>query len=35
MKYVVDMDSDAIIYISGFIKIASGIQIYYTDTQTA
>jgi hypothetical protein len=40
MKYAVQMDSDAMIYIPSFIKIGSGIQnlikgIGFTDTQTA
>jgi hypothetical protein len=38
MKYSVEMDSGVMIYISGFIKIGSGIQKVrggFTDTQTA
>jgi hypothetical protein len=38
MKYAVDMDSNAMIYIPSFIKIGSGIQKLiggYKDTQTA
>jgi hypothetical protein len=38
MKYAVEMGSGNKIYISSFIKICSGLQIYlggYTDTQTA
>jgi hypothetical protein len=38
MKYAVEISSDAIIYVSFFIKIGSGIQKLtggYTDTQTA
>jgi hypothetical protein len=39
MKYAVEMGSDIMIYVTGFIKIGSGIQKVnrgeYTDTQTA
>jgi hypothetical protein len=41
MKYAVDMDSNAMIYIPSFIKIGSGIQKLigeihrHTDSQTA
>jgi hypothetical protein len=36
MKYAVEMDSGAMIYIPSFIKIGSGIQKFIgVDTQTA
>jgi hypothetical protein len=40
MKYAVEMDSDAMIYVPSFIKTGSGIQTLMgggtcTDTQTA
>jgi hypothetical protein len=36
MKYAAEMASSAIIYIPGFVKIASPIQmLIHTDTQTA
>jgi hypothetical protein len=39
MKYAIEMDSGAMIYVSSYVKIGSGIQKLigggYTDTQTA
>jgi uncharacterized protein (UPF0254 family) len=38
MKYAVEMDSDAIIYVTCFIQIVSGmkklLKVGFTDTQT-